>query len=191
MTERRPMLYPFEDYTINELGMIRDYQGRLLTTYMDRGQTVLKLTGSEGRTKRTLARLVLENFEVYPNHPSDIIMHKDGDKWNCELTNLVWRPRHYAHLYYKQLDRARYEFENEEEFDQIYRPRPIIELNLNTRVRTRYSGPIEVALKYGIQPYTVLRAARLAIGEVEYTPDLRFVFEDIGLEKDGRLRYIQ
>jgi hypothetical protein len=56
------------------------------------GDKVVILYDERGRPRtRLVAEVVLESF-VGPSPPGHIIRFKDGDRLNCNLTNLEWAP---------------------------------------------------------------------------------------------------
>jgi hypothetical protein len=56
------------------------------------GDKVVTLTDDLGRTQtRLVAELVLESF-VGPRPPGHVLRFKDGNRLNCELSNLEWAP---------------------------------------------------------------------------------------------------
>ena len=52
---------------------------------------------------QSVAVIVAQAF--LPEHPEhfDTVIHLDGDKQNCHLDNLMWRPRWFAREYHRQL----------------------------------------------------------------------------------------
>lgn len=57
---------------------------------------------------RSLPRLVATAFVPIPNQIFDTPINLDGDRTNCAVDNLAWRPRWYA-VYYTNQFRERYD----------------------------------------------------------------------------------
>jgi hypothetical protein len=58
---------------------------------------------------RSLPRLVAEAFLPKPNSIFDTPVSINGDRTNCAVDNLMWRPRWYAILYNRQFRVGRYD----------------------------------------------------------------------------------
>jgi hypothetical protein len=56
---------------------------------------------------RSLARIVAHVYLGPPDQIFDTPIHLDGDRTNCSVDNLMWRPRWYAVRYHQQF-RQRY-----------------------------------------------------------------------------------
>lgn len=57
----------------------------------------------EGRQqRRSVAVLVAEGFVPSPSPRFNTVIHKDGNRANCNAENLLWRPRSYAIQYHRQ-----------------------------------------------------------------------------------------
>jgi hypothetical protein len=116
----------FSDYSVNPLGQVRNNQsGRLLHTRINQfGVPYVGMTQGYGQFNRSLPRLVAAAFIPQPNEIFDTPINLDGDRTNCRVDNLAWRPRWYA-VYYNNQFKERYhnpidapvrETETDEEF---------------------------------------------------------------------------
>lgn len=99
----------FPMYSINEEGRIRnDERNRILRQSINQqGILYVGLTSSEDgeQYKRSVAYLVAKTFmgnptPVWFNTP----IHLDGNRLNCRIDNLMWRPRPFAVRYHRQFD---------------------------------------------------------------------------------------
>lgn len=67
------------------------------------GFVMANLMTEDGRkVTRSVALLVADAYLNAPrNENYNSVIHLDGDKGNCEATNLMWRPRWYAVRYHR------------------------------------------------------------------------------------------
>lgn len=100
----------FPGYSVNPLGQIKkDSTGRLLHTRINQyGVPYVGLMREWRQCIRSLPRLVATAFVEQPNEIFDTPINLDGDRSNCHVDNLQWRPRWYAVLYNNQF-RERYQ----------------------------------------------------------------------------------
>jgi hypothetical protein len=109
MTEWTPV-EGFPDYSVNPLGQVRkDASGRLLVPRVNQyGVPYVGLMREGVQVIRSLPRLVAKTF-LSPQSPIfDTPINLDGDRLNCAVANLAWRPRWYA-VYYVNQFKERYE----------------------------------------------------------------------------------
>lgn len=94
----------FPGYSVNPLGQVRkDSSGRLLHTRINQyGVPYVGLTRDWKQHIRSLPRLVASAFIPAPNPIFDTPINLDGDRTNCQVDNLAWRPRWYAVYYVNQ-----------------------------------------------------------------------------------------
>jgi len=59
---------------------------------------------------RSLPKIVAETFLPRHNDIFDTPIQIDGDRSNCRVDNLMWRPRWYAVLYNRQFETERYPY---------------------------------------------------------------------------------
>jgi hypothetical protein len=99
----------FPDYSVNPLGQVRkDATGRVLHTRINQyGVPYVGLMREGRQCIRSLPRLVISAFVDQPNDIFDTPINLDGDRTNCHIDNLAWRPRWYA-VYYVNQFRDRY-----------------------------------------------------------------------------------
>lgn len=100
----------FPGYSVNTLGQVRnDSTGRLLhTRYNQYGVPYVGLMREWRQCIRSLPRLVATAFLPSPSEIFDTPINLDGDRTNCSVDNLMWRPRWYA-IYYANQFKDRYD----------------------------------------------------------------------------------
>jgi hypothetical protein len=117
----------FPGYSVNPLGEVRkDSTGRVLHTRLNQyGVPYVGLMRNWKQCIRSLPKLVATAFIPRPNEIFDTPINLNGDRTDCRVDNLMWRPRWYA-VYYANQFRDRYdnpinapvvEIETGEEFD--------------------------------------------------------------------------
>lgn len=96
----------FSEYSVNSLGqVVRDSTGRLLVPrYNQYGVPYVGLMREWQQCIRSLPRLVANAFLPRPSKIFDTPIQLDGDPTNCQVDNLMWRPRWYAVFYKRQFD---------------------------------------------------------------------------------------
>jgi hypothetical protein len=94
----------FEGYSVNPLGQVRnDFTSRLLNTRLNQaGVPYVGMVRDGHQQTRSLARLVALTFISRPHEDYDTPINLDGDRTNCRVDNLTWRPRVYAEKYNRQ-----------------------------------------------------------------------------------------
>lgn len=99
----------FLGYSVNPLGQVRnDSTGRVLHTRLNQyGVPYVGLTREWRQCIRSLPKLVASAFIPPPNDVFDTPINLDGDRTNCRIDNLLWRPRWYA-VYYVNQFKKRY-----------------------------------------------------------------------------------
>lgn len=100
----------FPGYSINPLGQVqKDSSGRLLHVRLNQyGVPYVGLMRDWRQCIRSLPRLVAMAFLDPPTAVFDTPINLDGDRTNCRVDNLMWRPRWYAVRYVRQFE-ERYE----------------------------------------------------------------------------------
>lgn len=94
----------FPKYSVNQDGHIQhNRSGRIIQPQMNQsGVPYVELMRDDGRFSRGLARLVAKTFISRDLEPFDTPINLDGDRWNCAVDNLMWRPRWFAIRYHQQ-----------------------------------------------------------------------------------------
>lgn len=100
----------FPGYSINPLGqVVRDSSSRLIHPRFNQyGVPYVGLMRDWKQCNRSLPRLVAEHFLSPPSEIFDTPINLDGDRENCCVDNLMWRPRWYA-VHYNNQFKDRYE----------------------------------------------------------------------------------
>jgi len=104
-------VHGFPGYSVNPLGQVRrdDTERILVPRFNQYGVPFVGMMRGWEQCNRSLPRLVALTFLERPNEIFDTPVQIDGDKTNCRVDNLMWRPRWYAVLYKRQFEGDRYE----------------------------------------------------------------------------------
>lgn len=96
----------FPGYSVNPLGQVRkDSTGRLLQVRVNQfGVPYVGLMRSWKQNIRSLPRLVANAFIPQPKPWFDTPITLNGNRSDCRVENLVWRPREYAIHYNNQFE---------------------------------------------------------------------------------------
>jgi hypothetical protein len=96
----------FPGYSVNPLGQVRkDSSGRVLHTRLNQyGVPYVGLMRAGRQCIRSLPRLVANTFIPSKNEIFDTPINLDGNRTNCSVSNLVWRPLWYAKRYVNQFE---------------------------------------------------------------------------------------
>lgn len=94
----------FPKYSVNSLGRVRrDSFNRTLVPHINQTDTVyVSLTQGNHQYQRSLALIVAKAFLPPPVPPFNTPINLNGDKWDCAIDNLMWRPRWFAMRYHHQ-----------------------------------------------------------------------------------------
>jgi len=127
----------FERYSVSETGLVRhDENDRILTNFRNQlGFVYVCLYRDSLQVKRGVARLVAERFLETDYRPAfDTPINLDGDRFNNEARNLMWRPRWFAIQYHKQFS------------EPIYSRRAFVEVN----TEEYFADALAAAIHYGL-----------------------------------------
>jgi hypothetical protein len=98
----------FPGYSVSPHGQVRkDSTGRVLQTRLNQfgvPYVGLMREGQRHQSVRSLPRLVLSSYVPQPNDIFDTPINMNGDRTDCRVSNLVWRPRWYAVYYVNQFE---------------------------------------------------------------------------------------
>lgn len=89
----------FPDYNINNYGSVMNARsGRILTrSPVQYGMLTASLMLDGVQYRRSIATLVAQHFLPVPEREDfNTPIHLDGDRANCRVDNLMWRPRWFA-----------------------------------------------------------------------------------------------
>lgn len=100
----------FSNYSVNPLGQVmRNSTGRILKPRFNQyGVPYVGLMRNWRQVSLSLPRLVAYAFLPMPSDIFNTPIQLDGDRANCRVDNLMWRPRWYAVRYNRQFE-TRYE----------------------------------------------------------------------------------
>ena len=103
------ILEEFPTYSISEYGEVRNNRtDRILRPFVTRDRLYVTLSRDREQYTRQISTLMLNAWRgPHRNIYFTTTLHLDGDKTNCCLENLLWRPRWFVHAYYTELDRGR------------------------------------------------------------------------------------
>jgi hypothetical protein len=109
MTQWREII-EFPGYSVSDTGMVRnDVTGLILRHSPNtRGIATVGLVKSRGvQFKRSVSVLVADAFITAARSIEfDTPIHLDGNKMNCHVNNLAWRPRWFALEYVQQFTKG-------------------------------------------------------------------------------------
>jgi NUMOD4 motif len=131
--ERWLQLEDFEGYAVSDLGRVCNLRrdAILNPTTNNRGIAKVNLIDNDRRiTTRSVASLVAQAFLEKPSPIFDTPIQLDGDRTNCHVRNLMWRPRWFAVKYHQQFYVERFRFgrrdfidvDTEEVYEDYIRP---------------------------------------------------------------------
>lgn len=136
----------FPGYSVSNQGRVRnDDRGRVLTRLVNQhGVVHVGLVKGRLQYKRGVALLVALAFlpEPYPM-TFDTVIHLDGDKLNCRMDNLMWRPRWFAIRFHQQFRR-----------DGMSFTVPIED----TKTGERFKNSMQAVCRYGLLDKEILTA---------------------------------
>lgn len=101
----------FPGYSVNPLGQVRnDQTGRILHTRLNQyGVPYVGLMREWKQCIRSLPKLVATAYIPQDNKIFDTPINLNGDRADCHVDNLVWRPRWYA-VHYTNQFKERYDY---------------------------------------------------------------------------------
>lgn len=99
--------YPFDGfpkYSISPLGQIlHNRTERLVRPYENQwGNVYVTLQQDGHQVNRALGLLVAKAFIPQPNEHFDSVINLNGDRWDCDVRNLAWRPYWFVRKYNRQ-----------------------------------------------------------------------------------------
>lgn len=113
MREEWREIAEFPGYSVSDAGSVRnDATGRHMAKQTNgRGIVYVGICkrGSDGlvaQHKRSVAVLVAEAFLPRPHEKFDTPIHLDGDRYNANVSNILWRPRWFAVKYAQQFQQS-------------------------------------------------------------------------------------
>lgn len=148
MEEWEPIL-GFPGYSISNLGRVRrDVSGRILHVKVNQyGIPYVGLMRDSEQWQRSLALLVAKAFLPNPTDFFDTPINLDGDRFNCEVDNLMWRPRWFAVRYNQQFT---------QDAPQRAQNTPIRAIETGEA----FGSPMAAAQRYGLLEHDVLHSIR-------------------------------
>lgn len=149
MKERWEHLREFPPYAVSTLGRVMNTDTDLIKTPMINQQGIPSVLLIQNRAQRRKSvALLVANVFLEPDQSSrfDTPINLDGDRLNCAVDNLMWRPRWFAMQYHAQFRRSRPPFGFQSkvrllETDEIF------------------ETPLDAAVKYGLLEKQIILAA--------------------------------
>lgn len=94
----------FPNYEVSNTGIVRRFDtGQQIQPFvLQDGSLGIKLSREGHQYQQLVRRLVAEAFVRPDNHFCTYVLHRDGDKMNCNRENLVWRPKWFCWKYARQ-----------------------------------------------------------------------------------------
>jgi hypothetical protein len=101
----------FPDYSVDVYGDVWRSDGYRLTTSLNQQgipSVRLMLAGDPSAYRRSVSLLVAKTFladsqyDTVRGGDTPTPIHLDGDRMNCRVDNLMWRPRWFARIYHKE-----------------------------------------------------------------------------------------
>jgi hypothetical protein len=136
----------FPKYTISSDGEVRHISSqRSLTPQINQsGVPYVVLMRDWTHCSRALARLVARAYLPRPSQAFDTPINLDGDRFNCAVENLMWRPRWFAVQYHRQFTDA---------------PAARVEAPLRASESSEvHFSSLEAASRYGLLEHDVVRS---------------------------------
>jgi hypothetical protein len=101
----------FPGYSVSTLGQVRrDVSGRILSIKVNQyGVPYVGLMRDWDQHQRSLAKLVARAFIPNESDIFDTPINLDGNRFDCGVDNLMWRPRWFAIKYNQQFTYNRYQ----------------------------------------------------------------------------------
>jgi hypothetical protein len=105
----------FPGYSVSSFGRVRrDQTGRILRVKINQyGVPYIGIMNDYDQHQRSLALLVAKTFLPTPTEAFDTPINLDGDRFNCAVYNLMWRPRWFAVKYNQQFTSKHYNIPSE------------------------------------------------------------------------------
>lgn len=147
--ERWLYLDEYPGYSVSDLGRFRNEEtGRILAVVCNQGGLVfVGLTVNGRQYKRGVAKLVADKWLPHNTLETfDTPLHRDGDRFNNAVSNLVWRPRFYANKYLRQFEGRGYR--------RPYIDHPLQEIETGLV----FNNSWEAMQHFGVLEYNVARA---------------------------------
>lgn len=129
----------YPGYSISDSGLIRnDRTDRLMKrSRLSNGAPAVSLYVDGRYVRRQVISFMAETWmEPHPNPRFDTPMNLDGDRANCHVTNLVFRPRWFVIAYNKEC--------HTEHYPHWSKPFRIVETG------EIFDTPLQCALQYGV-----------------------------------------
>ncbi len=104
-------LEDFPEYLISEQGEVYNARRSKLRKLMvnQQGVVMVQLAREDGHYTRSVALLVARAFLPKDDPRFNTVIHLDGRKEHCHVTNLAWRPRAFAVAYHRQFGQPEFE----------------------------------------------------------------------------------
>ncbi len=142
----------FPGYSICNLGRVRrDQTGRVLHPKVNQeGIAYVGLMRDYDQHQRGLAKLVANVFLDSKLEAFDTPINLDGNRMNCAVDNLMWRPRWFAVRYHQQFTSHRYNS-----------PSELVRASVRAiDTGEVFDSPFDAAKRYGLLEYDVVQSMK-------------------------------
>lgn len=105
MSEQWMPIFDFSRYEVSNQGLVRDTKtGRMMVkTLVQKGIPTVGLVREGHLYRRSVPLLVAKHYLFNENGwPFDTPIQLDGDRSNCFVENMMWRPRWFALQYHRE-----------------------------------------------------------------------------------------
>lgn len=150
MLETWKALIEYPGYAVSNYGHIMNTHTDLVKNPSTNQQGILMVNFSINQKQlvRSVALIVANHFLEPPKEEHfDTPIHLDGDRTNCHVYNLAWRPRWFAVKYHQQFNE--YERENRHGF------KTPVEI---TKTGEIFPNSWQAAVKYGLLDFEIFMA---------------------------------
>lgn len=164
MVETWGPIEEFPDYAVSSYGNVVDLRTDKIKRLTPNFQGILKVNMENDGvwTTRSVAILAAKAFVFCDRDNFDTLIHLDGNKLNCHVDNLAWRPRWFSVKYHRQF--------LDETFNKF---RGLIALPKTDEIFTGFKTPVT---KYGLL-WTSIRKSCIE-GCIVFPTDQQFIFLD-------------
>lgn len=138
----------FPGYSVSDQGRVRnDDTQRIMALVTNRGGVLMVGLFRAGvQYKRAVGKLVADRFLPHNTLETfDTPTHLNGDRLDCSVKNLVWRPRWYANKYHQQFETYRQPYVSVKIVDEA--------------TGYIYENSWEAAIANGLREYEVAKSA--------------------------------
>lgn len=149
MKEELEYIPKFEDYLVSNYGYVYNAKLRkiIATSVNEQKVAFVSLSRDGKQHHKALGLLVARTFIPRPHDHFNTPIHLDGDRNNCDVRNLMWRPRWFSAKFHRQFEQTYFN----EGTDRV----EVIETG------EQFNSVREACVKYGLLAIDVMNSAHL------------------------------